>query len=196
MTRALARLVEERGDAGEPEFDQILLTAPDVDAEVFQEEIAPQLRRSGRRVTLYTSTNDWALVASSSLRYGRVRLGEDIKRASDLMGIEAVDASAVDTSLLGHSYFGERPVVIRDIVEVFGGKPRERRKLVRWGPNRQYWAFEGLAPGAAPPPERSVPTLAIPLTLIILTAVVFFLLGRLSIRRPRSIPPGRVRHAE
>ena len=187
MTRALAWLVDERGDAGEPEFDQILLTAPDVDSEVFQEEIAPKLRSSCRRVTLYTSTNDWALVASSSLRYGRVRLGEDIKSASGLMGFEAVDASAVDTSLLGHSYYGERPVVIRDILEVFQGKPRERPKLVRWGPNRQYWAFEGLAPGAAPPPKRSVPPWTIPLTLIVPTAVVFFLLGRLSTRRSRSV---------
>ena len=69
---------------------------------------------------------------------------------------------------------------------------RERRKLVRWGPSRQYWAFEGLAPGAAPPAERSVPPWAIPLTLIVPTAVVFFVIGRLSVRRSLSARRGSV----
>ena len=185
MTRALARLVQERNVAGLPEFDQILLTAPDVDAEVFQEEIAPHFLKSGRRVTLYASTNDWALVGSSSLRYGRVRLGEDIRRAVGLSGVEAIDASSVDTSLLGHSYFGERPAVISDIQAVIRGEPRERRKLVRWGPDRQFWGFNSLPPGAAPSP-RSVPTWAIGLGITVPTAVIFFVLGRLSKWRART----------
>jgi esterase/lipase superfamily enzyme len=180
-----AKKIHLIGDAGGPEFDQILLTAPDVDAEVFQEEIAPHFLRSGRRVTLYASTNDWALVASSSLRSGRLRLGENIQKAIGLTGVDSIDASSVDTSLLGHSYFGDKPVVIRDIQAVLRGEPRERRKLIRWGPERQYWAFNGLPPGAVPM-ERSISPWAIALGVMVPVAILSFLLGRLSKRRARD----------
>lgn len=141
MTRALASLATDRGGNGDPEFDQILLTAPDIDAEVFEEEIAPNFLKTGRRVTLYASTNDWALVGSRRLRANRTRLGEDITRSFAQKLIEAVDASNVDTSLLGHSYFGEQLAVIRDIQGVFAGKSRLDRGLIKWGPDNQYWAF-------------------------------------------------------
>lgn len=191
MTQALAQLVEDRDETGMPEFDQILLTAPDIDAGLFQNRIAPLLLKSGRRLTLYASTNDWALVASNSFRLGEVRLGEDIPRAVGLAGIEAVDASSIDTSFLGHSYFGEKPDVIRDIAAVFRGEPRERRKLFRWGPSREYWAFNALPPGASLPTPRTVPPWAIALGATAPTAIVSFLLGRYSRRRGRSVgrPP-------
>jgi len=73
-------------------------------------------RRSSRcdRLTLYASSLDKALVASRKIhRYARAGdAGDDIVIVE---GLDSIDASAVDTSLLGHSYFGDNRSVISDI---------------------------------------------------------------------------------
>ena len=64
LTRALQTLVLERPDL-RGRFREIILAAPDVDAEVFRRDLVPALRQAGQRVTLYASSNDLALKASS-----------------------------------------------------------------------------------------------------------------------------------
>ncbi len=102
-------------------FREIILTAPDVDADVFKRDIAPKLISGCEKVTLYVSAHDKALLASRKV-HGYPRLGDSESGITVLPGIETVDASGLDTSFLEHSYFAESHSVLGDI-----------RRLVREG---------------------------------------------------------------
>lgn len=166
LTGALTRLALEHRGGGGPRFDQILLAAPDIDAEVFREEVVPHFPEYARNVTLYASKNDRALMSSRALRDDRPRIGEDVTLAGALHGVDAVDASAVDTSFLGHSYFGERSELIGDISKVFLGRAPGDRGLRSVG-DGAYWAF-----GAQPPSGRPRWPLLVAVALVLLGCTV------------------------
>ncbi len=63
VLRSLASLQE----SSEPMFNEVILTAPDIDAEVFVNDIAPAVVKTARRVTLYASSNDEALIVSKKV---------------------------------------------------------------------------------------------------------------------------------
>ena len=116
-----------------PRLSQVILTAPDIDAEYFQTAIAPRIVQTADRVTIYSSSRDLALKASSVVnRIGRKRLGEagdELSTFPDYRSIEMVDASTVDTGLfsLNHSYHADDPTVLDDIAMVLDGlAPGER----------------------------------------------------------------------
>ncbi|MFO7906356.1 MAG: alpha/beta hydrolase [Pirellulaceae bacterium] len=66
LTSALRELELQLG-AESALFNQIILAAPDVDAEIFRRDLAPALVRSARHVTLYASSNDQALATSKKV---------------------------------------------------------------------------------------------------------------------------------
>jgi len=127
-----------------PQFNQIVLVAPDVDADVFRDEIAPRIRPLGERITLYASANDKALKVSKGV-HGYPRAGDLSSGIVITDGVETIDASDVDTSLLnaiglGHSYFAEQPTVIDDLRFLLEGKSPTRRGLVgRNAVGGSYW---------------------------------------------------------
>lgn len=84
-------------------FDEIILAAPDIDAALFQKQILPRLGEYGRRTTLYCSKNDWALHASRHFN-DSPRAGDSSNGPLVAAGIDTIDASDMDTELLGHSY--------------------------------------------------------------------------------------------
>jgi esterase/lipase superfamily enzyme len=88
----------------------LVLAAPDIDAGTFS-ELAATLQKHSARVTLYESSNDKALMASKKL-HGNPRAGEPLLV---MAGMDTIDASAVDTDFLGHSYWCEEWVVMSDI---------------------------------------------------------------------------------
>ena len=59
------------------------------------------------------------MMASKKVNEGHRRLGDTTGEVSMIKGIEAVDASAVKTDLLGHSYFAENGSVVSDIFYLF-----------------------------------------------------------------------------
>lgn len=59
-----ARAIAALGDQGKI-IDQIILAAPDIDVDVFREQLAPRMAQACQRTTLYCSRNDWALLASA-----------------------------------------------------------------------------------------------------------------------------------
>jgi esterase/lipase superfamily enzyme len=127
-------------------FKEIILTAPDIDADVFKKQIAPTLLGgSVPHVTLYASSNDRALVASRKLHGGYVRLGESGSEITVLTGMDTVDASHVKTDFLGHSYYGDSNTVMSDLFYLIRErlKPDERFALeqVR-SPLGNYWQFK------------------------------------------------------
>jgi len=119
------------GEANQPLFGEVVLAAPDINRVGFLQDVAHTLPRVARRVTLYASSTDKALRASNSLhQYARAgSAGADLTVCG---GIDTIDASEVDTSLLGHNYLVKSPAVIEDIADVIcRGLPLEERNLTR-----------------------------------------------------------------
>lgn len=91
-------------------FGQIILTAPDIDADQFV-QLAAAVRRSGERATLYASANDIALSASKRLQGGYRRAGDVSGGVVVVPGIDTIDVSMLKTDFLGHSPQGEGSVI-------------------------------------------------------------------------------------
>ena len=106
LAGALDQLSVQVSLGDSPRINQVILTAPDIDADIFRDDIAPRIKPSADRITIYASSNDRALKASRIL-HGNSRLGlsgSHLGIISLKHGIDIVDASEVDTSLFGHSY--------------------------------------------------------------------------------------------
>lgn len=127
VTQALADLVQHRPDL-RGRFKGIILAAPDIDAEQFKTKIAPAMRMASKRITLYTSSEDLALKASKQVN-GAPRAGDSAEGILLVDGIDTVDVSGVDQSILVHSYFMESERVMGDIREMLKGNlPAAQRK--------------------------------------------------------------------
>jgi esterase/lipase superfamily enzyme len=126
-------------------INQIILTAPDIDAEVFENSIVPQILPVAKRVTLYASSKDKALKASRLIKPGRKpRAGEAGENIVVINGMDTIDASLVDTDYMSHSYYGNTESLINDIFTIFRNNLppnkrnlRKKKKLL----NLEYWAF-------------------------------------------------------
>jgi len=151
-SRALASAVQELAahfPAQPPLFNEVILAAPDIDADEFRNRIAPAIRPAAERITLYASSNDQALMASR-LVHGYSRAGESGASLLILPGIETIDVSLVDHSILGHSYYGSSGPVLRDIQAILrGASSADSRPWLRAESlgSRQYWRFD---------PDRSI----------------------------------------
>jgi esterase/lipase superfamily enzyme len=156
FTRGFQALLAEDPAKRRP-FKQIILAAPDVDADVFTREIGPAILNKGPHFTLYASSNDKALAASRGVHGGYRRLGESGKDIVVLQGLDTVDASSVDTEFLGHSYFGDSGTVMSDLKYVIRKSlpPEQRERFalerVRDAAVGRYWRFKAIAAGAAAP---------------------------------------------
>ena len=126
-------------------FKEIVLTAPDIDADVFKREIAPEVLGKGPHVTLYASSHDIALAGSRTLHGGNRRLGESVPEVSVLHDMDTVDASNVKTDFLGHSYFGDSGTVMADLFYLIRKRlePNDRFALETvHSPGGNYWRFK------------------------------------------------------
>jgi esterase/lipase superfamily enzyme len=115
--------------------------APDVDRSRFI-RLAPQVAASAHRVTVYVSSRDVALMASRRVADGNDRAGQAGRSLVILPPMQTVDASTVETDMLGHSYYVAQPVM-DDLVSVIRNRlePNSRR-LVRMRRGQQrYWRF-------------------------------------------------------
>lgn len=143
LMRAAQSFVTPKRKRGSTWIRQIVLAAPDVDAQVFS-QLASTLRASCERVTLYASSRDLALRASK-IAHAYPRAGESGGNIGNLPRIvDRIDASAVDTNLLGHSYYGDNRSVLADIFSLVrdGFSPDKRFGMVRVGMSANaWWAF-------------------------------------------------------
>lgn len=139
---ALKELLSYQSQIPMPRFRQLVLTAPDIDAGVF-ERVAKTLGPTSERITLYASSKDKALAVSKKF-HGYQRAGDTDPEIVVISGIDSIDASSVDTSLLGHSYFSGNRSVLSDLYYLLRhGKPPEERfglieKVLR---GLKFWAF-------------------------------------------------------
>ncbi|GAA2374212.1 alpha/beta hydrolase [Dactylosporangium salmoneum] len=126
---------------------QVVFAAPDVDAGVF-EQLAAAFAGLAARCTLYASDNDRALWASKGL-VDAPRAGQAGAGILVVDGVDTVDASELDTGLLGHSYYGDRTRVLSDVFSLIRhGLPPGERFGMRGRTNaagRGYWLFSPQA---------------------------------------------------
>jgi esterase/lipase superfamily enzyme len=132
LSNALKELAQMQGpDVGR--YNEIILAAPDIDAGIFKTQIAPRIINTADRISIYSSSKDLALVASKKA-HKYVRLGEGGRNLSvfpHLPKIDVVDASDVNESVLGHSYYGNSPTILRDVRQLLAGAAAAKRGLTR-----------------------------------------------------------------
>jgi esterase/lipase superfamily enzyme len=144
--RALTEAIAQMGSAfknGPAAFTELILTAPDIDADTFTREIAPSILPSSKRVTLYASANDKALAFSKTV-HGYRRAGDTGQDITVLDGVDTIDVSAVDTNFYGHFYYGSNKTVLSDMFYLMQGNPVTKRFSLK---NRQlgektFWVFQ------------------------------------------------------
>jgi esterase/lipase superfamily enzyme len=138
---ALNTIAIRRGGEGPPLFENIIMSAPDFDAELFQQQIAPNTITLAKRWTLYTSKKDGVLNISTSFN-SAWRLG--LSPVTIVPGIDIIDASEVEVTPWSlpdtHSYFASKQTVVDDIVATLKGVTPARRNLVsRVKDGSIYW---------------------------------------------------------
>jgi esterase/lipase superfamily enzyme len=125
-------------------FKEIILTAPDINADIFKRDIAPLMVKAGNPITLYVSSSDIALKASKKF-HNHFRAGDSSQEIIILPGIESIDSTNVNTSFLGHSYFPEEKSVINDIFYIIhkGLRANQRADLNKFSNQNGgiYWKF-------------------------------------------------------
>jgi esterase/lipase superfamily enzyme len=110
---------------------ELVLAAPDIDSRVFKSQVLPHIVQNTQHCTLYASSRDRALLISRYF-HNYQRLGETEPDLIVADGMDTIDASFVDTSLLGHSYIGDVQSIVSDLHQlvVAGKRPLERLGLV------------------------------------------------------------------
>lgn len=128
--------------AGSPvALSQIVLAAPDMDADTFR-ELAAMLAVLSKGVTLYQSSKDKALLASKKI-HGNPRAGEPVLV---IEGIDSIDASSVNTDFLGHGYFADTWALLSDIHALLANAEPAARRVgmeIRQTAAGAYYAFRG-----------------------------------------------------
>jgi esterase/lipase superfamily enzyme len=125
---------------------ELLLAAPDINADLFNKIIAPKLATmKGTRTTVYASSSDVALRVSKYV-HGFRRLGETTDGVTIYPGLETIDASGAASmaKAYGHLYVTDSPSVLKDIETVIRKKlSAGQRGLSQIGisPN-QYWQLK------------------------------------------------------
>jgi esterase/lipase superfamily enzyme len=147
VLQALAELGQQPGPI-QP-IDHLVLCAPDVGLRDFTAWL-PTARQLSRRMTLYVGDSDTALLASKAL-HAEQRIGDALPPVI-VPGVETIDCSAVEFSLMGHSYYGGNVEVLCDLFAVLKEDlpPEQRQWLApRQHQGQTYWTFT-----ARPTPVR------------------------------------------
>jgi esterase/lipase superfamily enzyme len=158
LTNALRSLASDLRPSV-PLFHELVLTAPDIDAEIFKRDIAPVMTQVAHHVTLYASSTDEALLASKTI-HGSPRAGDTGTELVVVPGMDTIDVSAVDTGLVGHSYYGSSDSVLADLYWIFAtDSPPDKRYWLQPASRdgQTYWVFNCKQPKTAGRSESDPP---------------------------------------
>lgn len=125
------------------ELRNIVFAAPDIDAQTFK-DLAKLFPGRAEQFTLYASSKDMALDVSEIV-YKYPRAGDSEDGLIVIDEVDTIDASAVDASLMGHSYVGDNRSVLADLFAMIkhGHPPDERAGLEAvTHPDGRYWRFK------------------------------------------------------
>ena len=141
FARAIARITSHAAAIGNVRFGQILLAAPDIDVDLFI-QLAVAYPLISDRTTMYVSAKDRALSVSSWL--------QDSDRAgftppiTTLDGIDTIEVTNIDLTLLGHGYFAEAAPVLydmKDLMEANKDPAKRLRIQEKDASGRKYWSI-------------------------------------------------------
>jgi esterase/lipase superfamily enzyme len=122
-------------------FSEVVLAAPDIDAATFRAIIAPALVARVPRLTLYASSVDRVLRASGRINHAP-RAGDSTPGVVVVPSMVTIDASAVDTSFLGHGYYAQERTVLDDIYYLFNTDLPAARRFGMWSAEQgAYYVF-------------------------------------------------------
>lgn len=126
-----------------PFFENIILAAPDFDAELFEQQIAPEVLGLANNWTVYASDKDMALNFSTRLN-SAVRLGIPL---TALEGMQVIDATSIEVSPWNvpefHSYYVTKSRVIKDLEDAIHLKTLAQRNLLLKTKNHiRYWVLK------------------------------------------------------
>jgi esterase/lipase superfamily enzyme len=146
-SRLVSQVLKSRVDRGKPtaRLRELLLAAPDINAELFRTAIAPRLQAlQGTQTTVYASSSDLALKASKAV-HGYRRVGETDGGVFVYPGLETIDASGASMAVraFGHSYLTDSAAVLKDVQALLRKRlPARQRGLAEAGisPNI-YWSL-------------------------------------------------------
>lgn len=124
-------------------YFNVILAAPDFDAELFEQQVAPRVVSLSRNWTVYASDRDLALDVSAEINSTK-RLGTPV---TPVAGIDVVDASGLEVTPWSvpefHSYYATKQIVIQDIIKTLHGVPANVRGLVKRTVGKLgYWQME------------------------------------------------------
>jgi esterase/lipase superfamily enzyme len=143
LLNALASLPSTERARTMGRFKEIVLAAPDFERDTFVKDILPRIAGSRSRLTLYASSSDRALQVSEQLG-GADKIGDIRSGIAFARGLDTIDATGVDTSLVGHTYYADNRSIMSDMFYLFqqGAPPSSRFGLepVRLG-DGLYWRF-------------------------------------------------------
>jgi esterase/lipase superfamily enzyme len=126
LLRGLYRATAQAAITTGLKFAQIFLAAPDVDVDLFK-QLANVYPTVAQRTTMYVSAKDRALGVSSWLRKDLPRAGYT-PPVTTIRGIDTVEATNIDVTILGHSYFAEAAGILYDMHDLLlHNTPPERR---------------------------------------------------------------------
>jgi esterase/lipase superfamily enzyme len=140
VLRAVNRIAAKaQRRTGKP-FGQIILAAADVDADVFR-QLSAAYADVASRTTLYVSKRDLAVEASRWLHnFPRAGL---MPPTLVLPGIDTINVTNVDLTMLGHGYVAEARDVLTDMhALITQGAPPDKRFGLREAKNEEgerYW---------------------------------------------------------
>ena len=117
--RIVGHALQSRADKGKEtkQLRELLLAAPDINANIFRTIIAPKLAAmQGTRTTIYAASSDVALLASKVV-HGFKRVGDARGGVFVYPGIDTVDASSAASATrgYGHIYVVDNTSVMSDI---------------------------------------------------------------------------------
>ena len=159
VVRALATLYEDPDFAdAEAEFEDVVLTAPDVDDEQFGRDFRDEIEALTRDLSIYVSSNDRALLMSRIVNRGR-RLGEstlnpanpdqseEAARAYELVSpddgrVTLIDVTPVNRTRNFHNFSLETPEFFDDLFLRLVNTDTPRSRLIyrfRTPDGREYW---------------------------------------------------------
>jgi esterase/lipase superfamily enzyme len=153
---------------GLPKIDHVVLSAPDVSAEAFDDKFSARIKALSRHLTAYVSSNDRALLMSHWVNSGR-RLGRlaqvsmppeertdqyQFEEAAELLDLQAkglrniclVDATPVNRTRNLHHFFTDSPEFFDDLYrQLLQPDNMVSRPLhvVQAGEGRTYWILWG-----------------------------------------------------
>lgn len=145
--RLVTTVLRDRASKGKtiPNLRELMLAAPDINAEIFQQKILPGLAALDVHRTIYASSSDVALKASKVVHDYR-RVGETEGGVLIFEGYETIDATAVAPVVrsFGHSYVVDSAKVLGDIADTLYLRfNADQRSLPKEGtPPQQWWILK------------------------------------------------------